>query len=469
MPWRGVSTSGTVCWTLAPSFRGLSRGRSCHVVSRQRMDGRTAGAAAPCRAASSSSSSALRCAPATAHALPASGQPRQPADLDPNITDTAVNAQGVDNTIQQCYHHLVGMDHFRSCDVRSRRKLTEDLIKKTDRPVVVKRVIRQCSISPDVSSNSDIRALVTSALDHVAQMPPSTWVAESNHLELYRILYWASQCSCKTAAFETTLVQNLNVKWISSSDGLSEFAYRLFRLNMPNKMLAQRLVSRYFDFEAKPYSTLTLLLYCTLCDVKSTRLLDLLTDDFMNSKPNKLLLFQAHLLSDSSPLMDKYLTKAQEKAMQPFVRCGSPGKKGRLYRMMSSIVGQKYAGGCALVGGVTIQAFAIFDAACRPVDLQRDCPAELYDNFTIDMAAARRHRLSVVVCLGLSEKILLRHPARAPNGATVLEVLALKAQGCYVIPIYLEVGNRKQTKFNSVQGLDCNFPCHIPMFNKHLK
>ena len=107
---------------------------------------------------------------------------------------------------------------------------------------------------------------------------------------------------------------------------------------------------------------------------------------------------------------------------------------GRMYDMLSYFIGPKYTTGISLVDGVKVQALCIFNQDHEPVETDA-YPADVYNGVSVDMTAATRHGFSVVACLGVSDTQLLRHPVRTPDGYNTLRVLALKSQGCYVIPV----------------------------------
>ncbi|XP_065192261.1 uncharacterized protein LOC135823336 [Sycon ciliatum] len=246
-------------------------------------------------------------------------------------------------------------------------------------------------------------------------------------------------------------------------------AYALFKLNMPDRHLAQHLTNRYITIQStgdpkyRHTEVLSLLLYCTLCGVECSALLKLISVDHLIQKcdPRRVQLLYLH---NTLPVTNDQRLQIMNRCAVWFQKAVPSQQSGRMYDMLSYFIGPKHTTGISLVDGVDVQAFCIFNQDHEPVKTDA-YPADVYNGVSVDMTAARRHGFSVVACLGVSDTQLQRHPVHTPNGYNTLEASALKSLGCYIIPMVLKYGARhSQKSSHTIPDLLINYPYHITVF-----
>eukprot|EP00117_Sycon_ciliatum_P048170 scpid93110/ scgid34326/ len=348
------------------------------------------------------------------------------------------------NAIESIFDRINKTRTFQAIDLISQCALIQRHVTELRSPNTVRKILHACALVTE--GNTDVTKLAVSALNQLASLPTDVWRDYKNQEHLRWVLHWAAKCRCTSPVFTKLLQQHLDVLCLDQCRVVAQCTHALFMLNSPDRCLAQNLKNRYLtihrsgDPKHRHSEVLRLLLYCTLCGVECSALLKLISVDQLIQKCNGTQL-QLLLLHNILPVTADQRQQIMDKCSLWFQEDVKSQQSGRMYDMLSYFIGPKYTTGISLVDGVQVQAFCIFNQDHEPVETDA-YPADVYNGVSVDMTAARRHGFSVVACLGVSDTQLLRHPVRTPDGYNTLRVLALKSQGCYVIPAVLKYGAR---------------------------
>ncbi|XP_065192258.1 uncharacterized protein LOC135823327 [Sycon ciliatum] len=338
-------------------------------------------------------------------------------------------------------------------------------------------LLHACALinSPFSEENTDVTKLTVSLLNQLASLPTEIWQESKNQHNLLWAVCWAAKCRCSTTEFTKLLQQQLDVMRIEECRCVVQCAYALFKLNSPDRCLAQHLMNRYLTIQSTDVPTERrnaevhgLLLYCTLCGVECSALLKLINVNLLIHRrlPHVVQLLYLH---NTLPVTNKQRLQILKRSYD-FVRYEkdlTSQQSGGMYDMLSYFIGSKYTTGISLVDGVKVQAFCIFNQDHEPVETDA-YPADVYKGVSVDMTAARCHGFSVVAYLGVRDNPFtqfLRHPVHSPTGYETLQASALKSQGCYIIPMELKYGARHSQKSSHIiPDLLINYPHHITVF-----
>ncbi|XP_065192256.1 uncharacterized protein LOC135823326 [Sycon ciliatum] len=339
------------------------------------------------------------------------------------------------DAIRSIFDSIVKSRTFQPSYLLSQCSLIQRHVTELRYPSRIKDILQACALVNE--ENTDVTTLAVSALNQLASLPTEIWQESKNQHNLIWAVYWAAKCRCSTPGFTKLLQQQLDVMCIEECRAVDQCAHALFMLNMPDRHLAQHLMNRYLTIQStgdpkhRHTEVLRLLLYCTLCGLECSALLELISvDQLIQSTGCGPRHVQLLLLHNTLPGTNDLRLQILETCLVRFRKAVASRYSGRMHDMLSYFIGSKYTTGISLVDGLRVQAFCIFDRDYEPVETDA-YPADVYNGVSVDMTAARRHGFSVVACKGVSDIQLLRHPVRAPDGYDTLEALALKSQGCY--------------------------------------
>ncbi|XP_065191992.1 uncharacterized protein LOC135823091 [Sycon ciliatum] len=373
------------------------------------------------------------------------------------------------DAIDSIFDSIVKSRTFQPSYLLSQCSLIQRHVTELRYPSKVRVALGACALVNE--ENTEVTKLAVSLLNQLASLPTDVWQDNRNQEHLRWAVYWAAKCRCATPGFTKLLQQQLDVMCIEECRDVDHCAHALFKLNMPDHHLAQHLMNRYMtihstgDPKYRHTQVLSLLLYCTLCGVECSALLKLISvDHLIQSTECDPRHVQLLFLHNTLPGTNDQRLQILETCLVRFRKAVASRYSGRMHDMLSYFIGSKYTTGISLVDGVPVQAFCVFNRDYKPVETEA-YPADVYNGVSVDMTEARRHDFNVVACLGVSDTRLLRHPVRTPNGYDTLAALALKSQGCYIIPVVLEHGARhSQRSRHFIPDLLINYPHHIGVF-----
>eukprot|EP00117_Sycon_ciliatum_P026433 scpid69119/ scgid21697/ len=405
-------------------------------------------------------------------------QPTRPAVRTYSLNKTAVDAARNTHAIKTSHvRDAVGAvfalveelraGTFRSDHLMSRRGLIQRHVSEIYTVSVLQDILQLCEHS--IEENGNITELVILVLDRVANLPDHVWDTSMQD-ELLWSLVRASQCRCTTERFSRRLSKIIHVSRMTASEVIIA-SNALLRLHIVSSSIASRLAERYLELastgsaKSRHSKVRSLLLYCALCKVDSQPLINMIGTMQIIAGFDPI--DAQYLISlDALPATTDQQKQVLEGCKKTFHSYGLKRSSDRPYGFMSWLVGKQFVVGHSLVGGVKVDAVSLFNQhSLQPINLENgDCPVDVYDRASVNMNAAKRHGYAVVACLGISERILLRHPRHEPSGYGILKVSALKAMGCYVIPVLLEKDAGAQVQVKSIPALHLNYPHHIPVF-----
>ncbi|XP_065192954.1 uncharacterized protein LOC135823990 isoform X1 [Sycon ciliatum] len=374
------------------------------------------------------------------------------------------------SAIDGLFTAVVSTHTFQPSDLTSQVPLIQRHLNDIYSVKMLAAILRACArVTMVTEEDSAVTNLVVAVLDHAASLPTDLWQDSKNQGELRWMLCWASRCRCTTSEFRQLLQNQLDVESIGQCREVDRCAHALFSLNIADPTLAMDLMSRYSAIQStgdpkyRHTEVFSLLLYCTLCGVECSALLELISVDQLIQKCGAHHL-QRLILLDTLLVTNKQRREIMNRCSESFRKEGRSPNTGRMYDMLSCFIGPEHTTGVSLVDGVAVQALCIVNRDSKPVETSK-YPADVFNGVSVDMTAAKRHGFSVVACLGVGDTRLLRHPAMSSNGYSTLLASALKSQGCFIIPVILEHGAaRTQNSGKVVNDLMINYPGHIKVF-----
>ena len=190
------------------------------------------------------------------------------------------------DAIDSIFDSLVKSRTFQPSYLLSQCSLIQRHVTELRYPSKVRIILEACALISE--ENTDVTTLVVAVLNQLASLPTEIWQDSKklkNQHNLLWAVYWAAKCRCATPGFTKLLQQQLDVMCIEECRGVDQCAYALFMLNMPDRHLAQHLMNRYLTIQStgdpkhRHTEVLRLLLYCTLCGVECSALLELISVD----------------------------------------------------------------------------------------------------------------------------------------------------------------------------------------------
>eukprot|EP00117_Sycon_ciliatum_P003796 scpid87269/ scgid8438/ len=195
------------------------------------------------------------------------------------------------SAINGLFTAVVSTHTFQPSDLTSQVPLIQRHLNDIYSVKMLATILQACArVTEDGEEDSAVTHLVVAVLDHAASLPTDLWRDSKNQGQLRWMLYWASRCRCTTSEFRQLLQDRLDVQYVSECRDIGQYAYALFSLNIADPSLAMDLMSRYSAIQStgdpkyRHAQVFSLLLYCTLCGVECSALLELISVDQLIQK-----------------------------------------------------------------------------------------------------------------------------------------------------------------------------------------